>query len=61
MLYVISLLFVIVTIGVATYSAWQLNRGREESEIISLDRWALVGGGLATVAAVAVTMLVYLT
>ena len=59
-LYVISLLFVIVTIGVATYSAWQLNQGREESEIVSLDRWALVGGGAVTVVAVAIALLVYL-
>jgi hypothetical protein len=60
-LYVISLLFVITTIGVATYSAWQLNHGREESEIVSIDRWALVGGGLLTLLAVAATLLVYLT
>ena len=60
-LYVISLLFVIATIGVATYSAWQLNHGREESEIVSIDRWALIGGGAATIVAAAIALLVYLT
>ena len=60
-LYVISLLFVIVTIGVATYSAWQMNHGREEAEIVSVDRWALVVGSVAVVIAAAVTFLVYLT
>ncbi|MFM9127106.1 MAG: hypothetical protein ACKOTA_06045, partial [Solirubrobacterales bacterium] len=60
-LYVISLLFVIVTIGVATYSAWQLNHGREEEDIVSVDRWALVAGSVAVVVAVAATFLIYLT
>ena len=60
-LYVISLLFVIVTIGVATYSAWQLNHGREEEDIVSVDRWALVAGSAAVVVAVAATFLIYLT
>lgn len=60
-LYVISLLFVIVTIAVATYSTWQLNQGREEREIVSIDRWALIGGGLVTLMACGATLLVYLT
>lgn len=60
-LYVISLLFVIVTIGVATYSTWQLNHGREESEIVSVDRWALVGGGAVVLVACAATFMIYLT
>ena len=60
-LYVISLLFVIVTIAVATYSAWQLNHGREEEDIVSVDRWALVVGSVAVVVATAATLLIYLT
>ncbi len=60
-LYVISLLFVILTIAVATYSAWQINHGRDDSEVVSVDRWALLIGGLMVIVAGAAAILIYLT